>query len=61
VLLLLLLHVCSTDVANVIAKTLGVDSTVLSAVLFTQYGLTIAWRIQGAVANELSYTVGSKG
>jgi hypothetical protein len=38
-------------------KTLGVDSSVLTAVLFTQYGMTIAWRTQGNTANELSYTV----
>jgi len=45
------------DVANVISKTLDVDSSILTAVLFTQYGMTIAWRLQGSVANELSYTV----
>lgn len=47
-----------TDVANALSKTLEVDSSILTAVLFTQYGMTIAWRLQGAVANELSYTVG---
>jgi hypothetical protein len=48
---------CATDVANLISKTLEVDSTMLTAVLFTQYGMTIAWRLQGSTANELSYTV----
>lgn len=48
---------CFADVANVISKTLDVDSSILTAVLFTQYGMTIAWRLQGSVANELSYTV----
>jgi hypothetical protein len=45
------------DVANVIGKTLEVDNSILTAVLFSQYGMTIAWRLQGSVANELSYTV----
>jgi hypothetical protein len=45
------------DVANLISKTLNVDSTVLTAVLFTQFGLTIGWKTQGTTANELSYTV----
>jgi hypothetical protein len=47
------------DVANVIGKTLEVDNSILTAVLFSQYGMTIAWRLQGSVANELSYTVSS--
>jgi hypothetical protein len=49
--------VCDADVANLISKTLQVDSTVLTAVLFTQFGLTIGWKTQGTTANELSYTV----
>jgi hypothetical protein len=64
-LLLMLLLLCLrcttgcwlTDVANVIGKTLEVDSSILTAVMFTQYGMTIAWRLQGSTANELSYTV----
>jgi hypothetical protein len=48
---------CNADVANLISKTLQVDSTVLTAVLFTQFGLTIGWKTQGTTANELSYTV----
>eukprot|EP00879_Flechtneria_rotunda_P003346 GHRR01003572.1.p1 GENE.GHRR01003572.1~~GHRR01003572.1.p1 ORF type:complete len:876 (+),score=152.79 GHRR01003572.1:474-3101(+) len=46
----------ASDVATLVSKTLGVDSSVLTAVLFTQYGMTIAWKMQGATANELSYT-----
>lgn len=46
----------ASDVANLISKTLNVDSTVLTAVLFTQFGLTIGWKTQGTTANELSYT-----
>lgn len=48
---------CAADVANLISKTLEVDSSILTAVLFTQYGMTVAWRLQGSTANELSYTV----
>lgn len=48
---------CCADVANLISKTLEVDSSILTAVMFTQYGMTIAWRLQGSTANELSYTV----
>lgn len=51
------MSLCAADVANLISKTLEVDSTMLTAVLFTQYGMTIAWRLQGSTANELSYTV----
>jgi len=48
---------CIADVATLISKTLGVDSQVLTGVAFTQFGMVIAWRMQGNLANQLSYTV----
>ncbi|KAF8071307.1 IP5P13 [Scenedesmus sp. PABB004] len=50
----------ASDVAGLLQKTLGVDASVLTAVLFTQYGMTIAWKTQGDTANELAYTAIAK-
>lgn len=50
----------ASDVATLLQKTLEVDSSILSAVMFTQYGLSIAWKTRGQTANELSYTAISK-
>lgn len=45
------------DIQMAIQKTLGVGNNVLSAVAFTQEGMTITWMTAGPYANTLVYTV----
>eukprot|EP00877_Chromochloris_zofingiensis_P000687 jgi/Chrzof1/10619/Cz05g05130.t1 len=49
-----------SDIQMAIQKTLGVGNNVLSAVAFTQEGMTITWMTAGPYANTLVYTAIAK-